>query len=409
MSEHEIPVAGGEARESRERVTLDDLYGLTEHVEAVMRTIKETIHRPDGKKEAPRFNRNQLTKLCGKTPTGMARLLERAEQMGLSAGELTQGREQRRFTQAEAFEWVRSVDGLRHRRTPGQPGAVITVALHKGGVGKTMNSVSLAQALSHKGYRCLLIDADPQGNSTSMLGVSPNLVDIEATVAPICIAKGNDNSRRSLIESVRTTYWSGVDLVASGPATFACDLYLAGRWRDREEGFNMLETLHESLTELREVYDYIIIDTPPAMGMLTMNCYWTADALLVPIVPDGITLESSVQFWAQFSELASAAKTLGGREKEYAWVGVLPSMVEDSKSTVQELMKWIKLCYGFYVMNTSIPRTEVVRVTGAELSTAYDISKYVGTEKTYKRARDAFDNLATEIDGLTRARFWTER
>ncbi len=398
------------------RVTIEDLERLDDHATGMMDRIKAAMFKPTGGKLAPHFNATQLAALCGRTNAAMSRLLDKAEELQLSNGLVrdAQGKKvssQRSFSLEETIDWVRHLK-LGYRRKVGQPGAVITVGFFKGGVGKTTIATSLAQGLSLKGYRTLAIDFDPQGSMSALLGVNPSAVEQEATFTPLALPPGAEGHRDSLVESIRPTYWSGVDLIAGSTGLFGCEFYLPLRAMNAQaEGkrFNFLEVLNRALGPIREEYDYIIIDTPPALSYTTMNAYWAADAVLMPIVPEGLSLQSSVQFWNMFTELAQSAKRFSETPKSFSWLGVVPSKVEAHKAPVQEMIKWIRMLYGEFLMTSEIPQTDTIKTGSTEFATVFDIEKYVGSAKTYERARVAFDKLVTEVDLMTRRTVWGEQ
>ncbi|MEJ6002622.1 ParA family protein [Paucibacter soli] len=414
-----LPAVGGKL--GVDRVSIGDLGELSDHLGVMMGRLKTAIYRPNSQKQAPKFNAAQLAALCGKSANSMLRMLESAEKRGLATGLVTDATGQktaahRSFTVEQAIEWVRAIGNKCFKRKPGQAGAVITVGFFKGGVGKTILATSLAQGLSLKGYRVLAIDFDPQGSMSAMLGVDPAEVDVSETFTPIALPKGVDGHSENLGDSVRPTYWSGVDIIAGNTALFNCEFYLPIRSMNaQKEGkrFNFLEVLTKGLQMgLRDEYDYIIIDTPPALSYTTMNAYWAADAILMPVVPEGLSLQSSVQFWDQFTELAQEAAKQSLEPKDYSWLGIVPSKVEGHKPSVQEMMKWIRLFYGEYVMSSEIPQTDAVKTGGTEFKSVYDISRaseYMGSSQTYARAREAFDRMVNEVDAMTRRSYWLEQ
>lgn len=398
------------------KVSVRDLTELGTSLAAQMGSLKRAIHDPRNEKVAPSFNAAQVAAMCGKQPSAFARQLQSAAKKGLPTGIVTgaDGRQksQRQFSLEEAVQWVSAVGGKTYKRKPGQKGAVITVGFYKGGVGKTLVAASVAQALALNGYRVLAIDLDPQGHLSVMLGLELQNVQYEDTFAPLTAMPGEEGARESLIESVRPTYWTNLDIVAGGNALHEGEFFIplrAMRAQEQKKSFNFLEILSNGLDfGLRDEYDYIVIDTPPQMGYQVMNAYWAADAILMPVVPEGLSLQSSVQFWDQFSQLVQVAQMRSRKPKEYAWLGVVPSKVEHHKTSVQGMLTWMRMFYGEYVLGSELPLTEAVKQAGTEFNTVYDISKYVGSAKTYERARTAFDRLVSEIDLLTRQRLWNE-
>lgn len=410
---------GDEAPYSRQAgapVAVRDLSELGRNLSNQMGSLKRAIHDPRNEKVAPSFNAAQVAAMCGKTQSGFARYLQTAEKRGLPTGIITdkegKPKSQRQFSLAEAVQWVSAISGKAYKRKPGQKGAVITVGFYKGGVGKTLVAASVAQALAQLGYKTLAIDLDPQGHLSVMLGVELQNVGFEDTFAPLTAMPGDEYARESLVESVRPTYWTNLDIVAGGNALHEGEFYIplrAMKAQEQKKVFNFLEILHNGLElGLKDEYDYIVIDTPPQMGYQVMNAYWAADAILMPVVPEGLSLQSSVQFWDQFAQVVQVAQRRSGSPKEYAWLGVVPSKVEHHKTSVQGMLTWMRMFYGEYVLGSELPLTEAVKNAGTEFNTVYDISKYVGSAKTYERARTAFDRLVNEVDMLTRQRHWHE-
>jgi chromosome partitioning protein len=405
----------------RKTVTLAALSELTTKVETAYETLKGQMTSPYQGKQAPTFSGAKLAELCKKPASSMLKLLERAEELGLASGNKqssdgeSKGKSTRRsFTLAEAMEWVRYVNppGLRYQRKPGQKGAVIATGFFKGGVGKTNITVSLAQGLALTGAKVLVIDLDPQGNATSMLGVDPNSVDLEQTFAPLTWPEEDEGHRDSIVESIRPTYWSGVDVVAASTGLFIGEFYLPMRAMNaakHSKVFRFMEVLKKALDMgVTSEYDYVLIDTPPSISYVTMNAYWAADGILVPMVPEGLSLQSSVQFFSLFNELAESAEKSAGKPKEWGWVGVVANMVEVHVASSNEMLQWVRAFFGTHVLATVIPRTEAVRTGGMTNQTIYDMTSYIGSQRTYERAKEAFDALVTEVDAMTRKHVWQE-
>lgn len=386
----------------RPRVTLQDVSLIGEQTTHVMDQMKSMAYMPNNGKAAPSYNATQLAKLCGVSGSAMLRALERAEDEQMPPGVVVDGGK-RVFPVADARAWVRKLSKSFVRRTTGAQAATIAIANFKGGVGKTTITVNLAQGLSLKGYRVLVIDLDPQGSATSMLGHTPLAIEVEQTFLPLAA-----DERETIRESVIQTYWDGVDLVAGNTGLHSAEFYLPARVIEAQRNggvFNFEEVLNKGLDSVRDEYDFILIDNPPQLGYSTINALWAADAVLMPVVPEGLSVMSSSQFWTMFDELAAGVVSLGGREKDWAWVGVLPSMMQN-KTQFQVMMQYIRSAYGNTVMRSEVPSTAVIEVGGTRLKTVYDFAKYVGDDKTYVRARDAFDELAYEVEQLTRETVW---
>lgn len=395
-------------------IDLDYIEAMEERADRVVEKVRSNSYAPSGRKPFLVFNTTQLAQLCGKSLSAMSRLLDKAPALHLADGlqsvkDAGQVSKKRLFTQAEAVDWVRSVSDAYFKRPPGVMACTVTIGNFKGGVGKTVASTSIAQALSLMGYKVLCIDLDPQGSMTSLLDVDRMAVSDEQTMLPLTRPLNDEGARDTLQESIQETYWTGVDLVAGSPSLFNAEFYLPMRQMNvrQEPTFRFLEVLDRALSKgIRQEYDYIIIDTPPALSYVTMNAFWAADALLMPLPAEGLDLMSSTRFWSMFTQLARGAEKTAAAPKTFSWIGIVPSKVDHTKQYTKFNLDVMRAAYGENLLNCELPLSSAVSVGGTTLATVYDIQKYVGSKKTYERARIAFDQLAAQIDFLTRTRKW---
>lgn len=393
--------------------TIDYIDGMAERVKAVVNDVRTQVYKPSAQKAAPVFSLTQVAHLCGVEKSAISHRLSKSEDF-LPKGTLINAA-RREFTLTETQEWVRAFKPP-YRRKHGATATVIAVGNFKGGVSKTTTTVCLAQALSLKGYKTLIIDFDPQGSATNLMGVSPETeVEPEDTFYPlVALAEREHESqpiqaaRESLRPSIRKTYWNGVDLVPAAPVLFNADFFLPYR-QSIDPNFQFWNRLNDALDYdgIRKDYDYILIDTPPSLSYMTLNAFFAADGLLVPVPPEGPDFASSAQFWSLFAGLGQVCDQ-NNKPKQYSWIRVLPTMVNRSSAKPQTaaLLEWIHKAYGAEVMPVEIPDNAAVSFAGTSFGTVYDISKYVGSAKTYAKVRDAYDELADRIDDLSRVHKW---
>ena len=159
-------------------------------------------------------------------------------------------------------------------------GRIIAIANQKGGVGKTTTSINLAASIAEMGKRVLAIDLDPQGNMTSGLGVDKN--EVENTVYELMLDECSIN------ESIQDTVVKGLRLIPSNVNLAGAEIELLGI-NDKEY------ILKTAVDYIRDDYDFIVIDCPPSLKMLTVNAMTTADTVLVPIQCEYYALEGLSQ------------------------------------------------------------------------------------------------------------------
>lgn len=372
-----------------QKISIAEVVDQAERAIQMVSDVRSRMLAPQAKKLSPTFSMTQLAALCGIDKGQIAYRMTKAD---LPQGHMNATGSRREFTLCDARAWVSSYreDSL---RPEGKRAVTISVGNFKGGVAKTTTAMTLAQGLSLRGHRILIIDTDPQGSLTTLFGVLPDTdVSEEQTIAPL--ANGDQTSIRSAIQS---TYWDGIDLVAAAPALFQAEFMLPAR-QMRDPKFQFWDVLNRGLESVRDEYDVILIDTPPSLSYLTINAFMASDGLIVPLPPNALDFASSAQFWSLFSDLASNMVESAGLTKTFDFIHVLLSRVDASDAASSVVRSWISATYAEKLLPVEIPKTSVTSSSSAEFGTVYDISKYDGNLKTYKRARDAYDRVADLIE-----------
>ena len=224
-------------------------------------------------------------------------------------------------------------NGKEHGRSMSK---VIAVANQKGGVGKTTSAVNIAASLGAKGKNTLLVDIDPQGNSTS--GVGFDRRSLETTSYDILIngAKGQD--------AVRQTAFAGLSVIPSSADLAAAEIELADI-PAREA------VLKNALAPLRAAYDFILIDCPPSLGLITTNALNAADSVLIPVQCEYYALEG-------LSQLMNSVQAVKRRYNDRLELeGVLLTMYDGRLNLTQQVVTKIKKYFPRKVFSTVIPRT----------------------------------------------------
>jgi len=374
--------------------SLSDIMEQADRAGYLMSEVRSAILAPERRKTPPTFNATQLAALC---EVDRSQIVYRLGKADLPSGRINQSGNRREFTLEETQAWVRAYRSKR-LRPEGAEAICISVANFKGGVGKTTTAMSLAQGLSLKGHRVLLIDCDPQGSLTTLFGIMPDTeVDESQTILPVCLGQ-----QSSIESAIQTTYWNNLDLVCAAPLLFAAEFGLPAR-QMREEGFEFWNALHIALDDVRSRYDVIILDTPPALSYVTINALMASDGILMPLPPNALDAASAAQFWRLFSDLTGDLVMHRGVTKEFDFVRVLLTRVDSQDATAAVVREWIGKTYEGKVLSAEIPKTTVASSSAAEFGTVYDIGRYDGNQRTYKRALDAYDKVTELLEEVIRA------
>ena len=379
---------------SQPSTSLKDIKDQADLAAEMMGQVREAMLNPTSRKKELSVNMSQLAAYCG---VEKGTILHRVKRGDLPEGTLNETGSRREFTLSEAQEWIRA---YRHDklRPVGAEAVTISIANFKGGVGKTTTAMTLAQGLTLLGHRVLVIDTDPQGSLSTLFGILPDTeVAEEDTI--LHLALGIETSIRS---AIRSTYWSGIDLVAAAPCLFGAEFALPAR-QTQEPDFQFWNVLNLGIDDVRGEYDVIILDSPPSLSYITINALMASNGIVMPLPPNALDYASASQFWNLFSDLSNEMLTKRGLDKEFDFIHVLLSRVDATESTSDIVRTWIQATYKEMVLPVEIPKTAVTSSASAEFSTVYDIQKYDGNARTFKRARDAYDQFVGYVESSIRA------
>ncbi len=214
-------------------------------------------------------------------------------------------------------------------------GKIVTITNQKGGVGKTTTAVNLSASLGAKGYRVLLVDIDPQGNSTQGMGIEKQKV--KKSVYDLLL--GTASAEEVLIH----TKFAHVDILPTNHALLGAEIELV-------ELENREFRLRDSLAMIRTNYDFILIDCPPSLGLLTLNALCVTDTFILPIQCEFYALEG-------LSQLMTHIRIVKRKYNQHLELeGVLLTMFDGRLNLTQQVVEEVKRYFPRKVYKTVIPR-----------------------------------------------------
>jgi len=213
---------------------------------------------------------------------------------------------------------------------------VIAIANQKGGVGKTTTAVNLAASLAAAEQRTLLIDGDPQGNATSGVGVQKD--QIKSTVYEVILGDVNIADA-----TIREVLFNHLDVVPATPDLAGAEVELVNRG-------NRERLMRSAVDQIRDAYDYVLIDSPPSLGLITLNMIAAADALLIPLQCEYYALEGLSQL------LNTVHLVQRSVNADLAIDGVLLTMYDARLNLSRQVATEAREYFGAQVFETVVPR-----------------------------------------------------
>jgi len=380
------------------RVNLPRLGEFADRLAVMTNELRDQILAPRPRKTAPVFTTSELAELCG---IDRAKVHYEASKEGgtLPPGVANGTGRTRHFSLAEVRTWIQQVSDIYQTPlvtgTRDHEGKVLTIANFKGGSTKTTMTMCIAQGLSLRGRKVLVIDLDPQASLSELCGLyAEKDVTEDDTVLPYIFDQNVEGGLGAVIQS---TYWDGIDLIPAHNFLHHAEYFLPAMQKSKPN-YKFWSVLRQGLEPLRKHYDYIVLDTAPSLSYMTLNGLMAADSMVMPLVPESLDFISSVSFWSLFADVAQgfAAHEI---EKTYDFISVVLSKVDYGvTSSAPVVRSWAQRAYGDWLHTTEIPASSVMSNGALAFSTVFDLSRSDSVAKTVARVRQPLTDYCRWID-----------
>ena len=367
---------------------------LLYRADEVLKAIKEQGFSPSGVKQLSlRFSLTEAQELVGRS----ASAIRDAEADGrMSEPDLGPNNRRKGFTQPQLNE-LRRVFGTQPWRAETDEPIIMAISAFKGGVGKSTTAVHFSQYLALHGYRVLIVDSDPQGSATSLFGYIPDLeLSDDDTLSPFFRDEADD-----LHYAIRRTYWDGLDLIPSNLLLYETEY----EWMSDVNRETFLY-LKEGLDTVKDNYDVIIIDPPPALGLMSLNVMLAANALLIPIPAQYPDLSSTTSYLRMMERTLKTLHDHAGPHEYKFTKALITRFDEGAEGSAQSILAQVyETVFGNALLRARFRQTKQIENAYSRQRTVYELTKEEVNRSVHKRAISILDTMFSEVELLIR-RSW---
>ena len=298
----------------------------------------------------------------------------------------------------EQINELRDIFETSPRRKNGQRCKILSMQSFKGGVAKSVSTVYFAQYLAIRGYRVLVVDCDPQASATSSFGYIPDQDFTESDTMSLYI----NGTKDSIDYAVKKTYFPGIDLVPSCLPWYEVEFGLFNavtHAENEEERLGYYQELREAIRTVEADYDIVLMDSPPALGMISINILVAADAVVVPTPPSLYDFASTTQYFKMVKRVIQSI-TPG---KKFDFIKVMPAKVEKNKGRQMDFLDIMRDRFGLSMLRSIFSSSSQIPNAASVYKTLYDLPK----SERDGAVMDMLDEVFGEIEGLIR-KSWEE-
>ena len=368
---------------------------MAARLHTALTTHLQQAYAPDQRKQLRLFSATETADLLGVT----GQFLRKCHNEG-SLPEPAGTRNGRRFYSAQEMLEIRRLLEA-GSRTPGKylPGRraddalqIIQLMNFKGGSAKSTSAIHLCHYLALNGYRVLAVDLDPQGSLTGFCGIQ---TELEFDGGSVYDALRYDDPV-PMSDAIVETYFPGLDLA---PARLVLSEFETETAVHAGRGVAFFDKLNQAIKSVEHEYDVVVIDSPPALGFLTLTGLYAATSVIVPMTPSMLDLASTQQFIEMTSAYLGVIEDTGV-QLNHDFFSFLITRDDPSDIPSQQIVSLMRALFQDRVVSATSLRSTAVGDASMLKMSIYEVSRSEMTRSTYDRARTSMDAVGTELAGM---------
>ena len=368
----------------------------------ILKRIRDSAVDPDtGQKKGPTFPISKAAALVGRT----ASAVREAERDGRLPARGRTGSGHRLQYTLEELDHMREVFGTRPWRELTDTPAIISVCNFKGGVGKSTIALHLAQHFAIKGYRVLFIDCDSQASSTMMFGYRP---DVDLDEEDTLYGHFHNPELLGVRKIIRKTHFHNLHLIPSNLRLYNLEYEIAG-YMAKNQNMEIIDLIAQAIDEVVDDYDVVIMDPPPALGMVSMAVLQAANSMVIPVPPSLVDFASTVSFIDMTRTTMKQLEQLAGRGRPaYNFIRLVGSRVDESKSMHREILSMMRQVFGGSMTQSVMVTSAEIDNASSRMKTVFELEKPVTSHEVYNRCMKHLNDVCQDIE-LDVLRTWASR
>lgn len=370
---------------------------MAERLHTALTTHLRQAYAPDQRKQLRSFTATETAELLGVT----GQFLRKCHNDGSLPEPQDIKNNRRVYSGPEILQMRQLLEA--GSRTPGKylPGRrdedklqVIQLMNFKGGSAKSTSAIHLCHYLALSGYRVLAIDLDPQGSLTGFCGIQ---TELEFDGASIYDVLRYDNPQ-PMSDAIVDTYFPGLHLA---PARLVLSEFETETAVNAGSGVAFFDRLNQAIQSVEKNYDIVIIDSPPALGFLTLTGLYAATSVIVPMTPSMLDLASTQQFIEMTSAYLGVIEDTG-TQLNHDFFSFLITRDDPNDIPSQQIVSLMRALFQSQVVATTSLRSTAVADASMLKMSIYEVSRSDMTRSTYNRAKDNMDAVGSEISQMVK-------